>query len=114
MKMIGAGAITAALALAAAIFASTTLVAAKTQTITIKTSGSQGTVCILTSSSLGRKSVVPPAKLTVEEAWSSIEVHCSKECFEGVASIRPALLGGYPPETMVMLKPIKNCGAKKK
>ena len=110
----GARAIVAALALAVIIFASTKPVTAQTQSITIKTSHSEGTVCTLTSPSLGRKSVVTPATFTVEAAWSSIEVHCSKECFEGVASIRPALFGGYPPETMVVLKPIKNCAVKKK
>jgi hypothetical protein len=45
----------------------------------------------------------------VEQSWSIIEVRCSKDCLEGVATIRPALFGGYAAETLVVLKRTKDC-----
>jgi hypothetical protein len=109
------GVITAASALAAIIFADTMPVRAETQTITVRTLPiREGVACVVTSSGLDKKSVVSPAKLTVEKSWGAIDIHCSKDCLEGSASIRPSLFGGYPSETKVMLKPIKNCAPKRR
>jgi hypothetical protein len=100
--------------IAALILADPMVVAAKTQTITIKTMPyAPGTTCTVSSSSIGKKSVDPPATLTVEQAWSAIEVRCSNRCLVGMKTLRPALFGGYPPATTVSLKWIKNCAQQK-
>lgn len=85
-----------------------TLAIAASQTILIRTN-MPGATCVVTSTSLGKKAVAAPATLVVEQSWSIIQVRCSKECLEGIASISPALFGGYAAETMVFLKPTKNC-----
>jgi hypothetical protein len=113
-KVQSSGVRVVAVVIAATIFADPTIVAAKTQTITIRTMPYvPGTTCTVSSSSIGKKSVEPPATLTVEQAWSAIEVRCSNQCLIGVETLRPALFGGYPPVTSVSLKWIKNCAQQK-
>ena len=86
---------------------------ASTQTITIKTPGVQGATCVLTSPTLGTKTVVTPSTLTVTQALNSILVRCSKECFgNGTAMISSALFGGYDAVTSVTMKPVRGCRPK--
>jgi hypothetical protein len=83
------------------------------QTIGIRTNVA-GATCILTSPGLGKKSVVSPATLVVDTAWSNITVRCSKECYaDGVAHIRTSLFGGYDEQTLVTLMPAKVCPSKR-
>jgi DNA-binding MarR family transcriptional regulator len=83
---------------------------ADTKTITIKTPNAQGATCVLSSPSLGTKTVVTPATLVVQQTWHSIVVRCTKECFqEGLGMIHPALFGGYNEENKVMLNPVVGC-----
>ena len=97
---------------AAIIFA--TPVRAETQTLTVRTLPiGEGVACVVTSSGPGKK-LVSPATLTVEKSWGAIDVHCSTDCMEGSARISPSLFGGYPSETKVVLKPIKNCAPKRR
>jgi hypothetical protein len=86
---------------------------ASTQSITVKTPNAPGATCVLTSPTLGTRTVVTPATLVVTQAWNSIVVRCSKECFEdSTAMIASALFGGYDRETKVKMKPIRGCKPK--
>ena len=109
----GGKALIAAL-IATASFADSTIAAAKTQTISIKTAPYlPGATCTVSSSGSAKNSFQPPASVTIKQGWGLLEVRCSTKCFEGHETISPALFGGYPPATIVSLKLVKGCVPKK-
>ena len=105
-----------------------------TQVVSINTPGVSGATCVLTSSSVGSKTISTPAAVTLEKGQDAVIVRCSKECYEdGVGTIASnmesmtagnILLGGviglgvdaatgamnkYSADTSILMTPIKNC-----
>ena len=81
-----------------------------TQSITIKTPGVADATCILTSNSIGTKTIAPPATIDVGHGPSPIGVRCSKQCYEdGEALLTTSLTGGYPAETQISMRRLKDC-----
>ncbi len=75
-----------------------TIVKGTTQKIAINTPGVTGAQCILTSSEIGKKTVVTPAVVTVSKSRHSIAVRCTKRCYQDgsgiVASNTEAMAAG--------------------
>jgi len=109
-----------------------------TQVVSINTPGVSGATCILSSSSVGTKTVVTPAAVTLEKGQDAVIVRCSKECYEdGVGTIASnmegmtagnIILGGvvglgvdaatgamnkYSADTSIVLTSIKDCKPKR-
>jgi hypothetical protein len=113
-----------------------TIVRGTTQTVAINTPGVTGATCTLTSASVGTSSVTTPATVTLAKGNSSIQIRCSKECYDDGVGTLPSnfegmaagnvLLGGpiglgvdaasgamnqYAPQADIAMKPNASCAA---
>ncbi len=113
-----------------------TIVRGTTQTVAINTPGVTGATCTLTSASVGTSSVTTPATVTLAKGNSSIQIRCSKECYDDGVGTLPSnfegmaagnvLLGGpiglgvdaasgamnqYAPQADIAMKPNGSCAA---
>lgn len=91
-----------------------------TQTIGIDTPGVAGAQCVLTSATVGRLTLVTPAKIEVDRSPEIIVVRCAKRCYldasalissEGQRLSSGAVVYSYAEETRVMLAPAASCDA---
>ena len=64
-----------------------TITKGTSQKIAINTPGVPGAECTLTSSSIGTKTVVTPATITLAKASQAIAVTCTKRCYLDGTSI---------------------------
>jgi hypothetical protein len=65
-----------------------TITKGTTQAITLDTPGAAGSQCTLTSSTVGKMTVITPATVTLDKGQDNIKVSCKKECYsEGVGII---------------------------
>ena len=64
-----------------------TIVKGTTQVVAIDTPGAPEANCTLTSSTIGKVTVVTPATVTLQKGSENIVVRCTKECFNDGAGI---------------------------
>jgi hypothetical protein len=114
-----------------------TITKGTTQSIAVNTPGVVGATCTLSSSTIGSRTVVTPATLTVDKGQEGIVVRCAKECYQEGAGIIASnieamtagnvIAGGviglgvdavsgamnkYVSETSVTMVPIQGCRAR--
>src|SRR5262245_57064498 len=111
-----------------------TITMGTTQSVSIN--APQGAVCILSSSSIGKRTITAPATITLEKGTDNVAVSCTKRCYQDGAgviesSVEPMtagniLVGGviglgvdavsgainkYENHVTIPMHPIKGCGA---
>ncbi len=67
-----------------------TITKGTTQVVAITTPGVEGATCTLTSGGIGSKVVTTPATLTLEKSQESINVVCTKACYQDAVGVIPA------------------------
>src|SRR5438105_11586833 len=80
-------AMTATIALAMITAGCATIVKGTDQQVSIDTPGYSGAECTLTSTSIGSRSLITPAVLTLPKSKENIAVRCHKGCAKGTGII---------------------------